>query len=117
MFVYLDQYDIPLYVDYWAKDFTITYKSKFGPLKYGLHLMYMIPKIYTEEDRSLSDQFLHYVKNYVTNGDPNGEGLPKWEPVTDGTEVLELNVPIQKTQTPYLELFEILDDYYHYQGS
>lgn len=44
------QYDIPLYVDYWAKDFTITYKSKFGPLKYGLHLMYMIPKIYTEEE-------------------------------------------------------------------
>ena len=72
-------------------------------------------KLYTEEDRSLSDQFLHYVKNYVTNGDPNGEGLPRWEPVTDGTEVLELNVPIQKTQTPYLELFEILDDYYHYQ--
>ena len=42
--------DIPLYVDYWAKDFTITYKSKFGPLKYGLHLMYMMPKIYTEEE-------------------------------------------------------------------
>ena len=44
------QYDIPLHVNWWAKDFTIEYKSKFGPLRYGLHLMYMMPKIYTEEE-------------------------------------------------------------------
>ena len=44
-----------------AKDFTITYKSKFGPLKYGLHLMYMIPKIYTEEEIICRCKKIHYI--------------------------------------------------------
>ena len=43
------QYDIPLYVSYWAKDYTIKYKSKFGILKYGMHMLYMMPKAYTQE--------------------------------------------------------------------
>ena len=42
------QYDITLVVSYWAKDFTIEYQSKFGPLEFGLHLPYAMPKIYTE---------------------------------------------------------------------
>lgn len=40
---------ITLEVIYWAKDFTVRYKFGEITLSYYRHMMYMIPKIYTEE--------------------------------------------------------------------
>ena len=40
---------ITLDVIYWAKDFTVRYKCGEIVLSYSRHMMYMIPKIYTEE--------------------------------------------------------------------
>ena len=34
--------------------------------------------LYDSRDRELSAEMLGYWKNFITNGDPNGEGLPKW---------------------------------------
>lgn len=63
------QYDIPLYASYWAKDFQIEYKSKFGSLKYGLHCPYMMPKVYTEEEiiQICKQQWPYFLKaeNYI----------------------------------------------------
>lgn len=36
-------------VKWWSKDFTAYYETEFGTLKYGLHVMYASPKVYTEE--------------------------------------------------------------------
>ena len=57
------QYDVILRASYWAKDFEIEYESKFGPLRFGLHRMYMMPKNYTEQEiiqycKSLWPRFL-----------------------------------------------------------
>lgn len=63
------QYDIPLYVSYWDKDYCIEYKSKFGLLKYGLHCPFMMPKIYTEEEiiQICKNQwpYFHMAENYI----------------------------------------------------
>ena len=58
------QYDIPLYASYWAKDFCIEYRSKFGPLRYGLHRPYMMPRIFTEEDviKNCKAQWPNFIK-------------------------------------------------------
>ena len=41
---------IKISVDWWAKDFNARYESKFGTMVYGRHMLYMIPKSYTEEE-------------------------------------------------------------------
>ena len=36
-------------------------------------------KLYDSRDRELSAQMVGYWKNFITNGDPNGGGLPEWK--------------------------------------
>ena len=45
-----------------------------------------------ETDRSLSEQMVHYLCNFVKNGDPNrGEAVPQWDPAqTSGKKVLRM---------------------------
>ena len=38
-----------IHVEWWAKDFVATYHTELSDLKTGLHMMYMIPKAYSEE--------------------------------------------------------------------
>ena len=45
-----------------------------------------------ETDRSLSEQMVHYLCNFVKNGDPNrGEAVPRWDPAQSaGKKVLRM---------------------------
>lgn len=120
--------DIPCYMYYFTKE-----NGRLGSWHSGeeVYLYGNIPpssKLYTEEDRELSRQFLHYVKNFCETGDPNKESssgasgnsdgtaasdkvyLPEWQPSTDGTQVLELGNTVGMTEAPYLELYKILDE-------
>ena len=38
-----------------------------------------------EKDYALSDQMTDYLTNFAKTGNPNGEGLPVWNPASDGT--------------------------------
>nr|MCR5153870.1 carboxylesterase family protein [Lachnospiraceae bacterium] len=37
---------------------------------------------FTEEDKALAAEMTDYVANFVKSGNPNGSGLPLWEPVS-----------------------------------
>lgn len=41
-----------------------------------------------QKDRELSRQMVSYLVNFVKNGDPNGDGLPEWLPITAGQKKL-----------------------------
>ena len=47
---------------------------------------------YTEEDFALSELMMRYWTNFAATGDPNGEGLPQWEPFDERRLTLELRV-------------------------
>ena len=66
-------------------------------------------KLYDSGDRELSGIFSSYFVNFARCGDPNGEGLPVWEPTRDGTRVLELGESVYMREERYLPLYEILD--------
>jgi len=65
--------------------------------------------LYDARDRELADQFSDYFVNFITSGDPNGSGLPSWQPSESGTEVLELGSNTAMTEDPFLPLYPILD--------
>lgn len=66
-------------------------------------------KLYDEADRQLADLFSDYFVNFIRTGDPNGEGLPRWEESADGTNLMFLGVKQEMNTDPYLPIDEILD--------
>ena len=66
--------------------------------------------LYDSSDRELSGIFCAYFANFARSGDPNGEGLPRWEPTTDGTQLLELGDGVAMGTERALALCAILDE-------
>ena len=52
---------------------------------------------------------LGYWKNFITNGDPNGEGLPKWTQNTGSDSLMLFSDTTEMISEAEHELFEILD--------
>ena len=53
-----------------------------------------------EEDYALSDQMMDYIANFAKSGDPNGEGLPKWE-AYDSLQCMRLHSVPSMSEYPY----------------
>ena len=69
-------------------------------------------RLYDDWDRSLSDVMKAYFVNFIRTGDPNGQGLPRWEPsAADGT-VQELGDAIGPAADPFYPLYDVLDRFY-----
>lgn len=45
---------------------------------------------FTQADRKIADMMSSYIANFVTTGDPNGNGLPRWNSVGDRPEVMQV---------------------------
>ena len=100
----------PAYMYYFTKD-----NGRLGAWHSGEEVYFYgnIPdrsKLYTDADRALSDQIVQYIVNFVKTGDPNGDGLPGWPAATDGRTVLELNETTGTAETPYLDLYSVMDE-------
>jgi para-nitrobenzyl esterase len=81
-----------------------------GELPYAFGCLERHAWLYDESDRALSETMQSYWANFVKYGNPNGEGLPKWE-TTNGRRVLELGAQVAATEDPALSLYELLDAY------
>jgi para-nitrobenzyl esterase len=57
---------------------------------YVLNTLYMSDRPFTEVDHRIADMMSSYWVNFATTGEPNGTGLPRWDPVGDKPVVMEL---------------------------
>ena len=102
--------DIPTYIYRFTRE-----NGRIGSVHSGemVYLYGNIPEessLYTAQDRELSDTMVQYYRNFIINGDPNGEELLRWEAIGNPDQLLELGDTIQVTDAPYRELYDILDE-------
>ena len=59
-------------------------------------------KVYawTADDYKVSAIFENYFANFIKTGDPNGKGVPKWKPNTNGSAVHFINIDVNTRLEP-----------------
>lgn len=72
--------------------------------------------LYDVSEIELSKIIVSYLVNFIKTGNPNGDKLPIWQPSRGNTKIQELGDEITVQNTPYLKLYDILDDMYGYQN-
>lgn len=57
---------------------------------YVLNTLYMSDRPFNATDRQIADMMSSYWANFAATGDPNGKGWPRWDPVGERPEVMEV---------------------------
>ena len=70
-----------------------------------------------DEDYAISKLFLTYYANFCKTGNPNGEGLPQWTPITkenlDAAPVMKIDVESKEVASPEKEnAYRTLEKFY-----
>lgn len=109
---YLVAQNIPCYEYYFTKTNNILSNYHAGELPYAYGNLWRHPGLYDEEDYALSEIMQQYWVNFAKTGNPNGEGLPKWQMRTAGQDqLLQLDTEIKMIDDPNAELYKIIDLY------
>lgn len=83
-----------------------------GEMPYAYGNLDKHPWCYDDSDEALSQIMLGYWENFIKTGDPNGEGLPRWDRVEKaGDPVLELGENVAMTEDPFLPIYGVIDKY------
>ena len=102
----------PAYEYYFTKTNNSLSNYHAGEIPYAYGNLWRHPGLYNEDDYKLSDIMQQYFVNFAKTGDPNGEGLPKWEARTVGNnQLLQLDTDIKMTDDPNKKLYKVIDRY------
>ena len=61
-----------------------------GEVPYVMNTLYMSDRPFADADRRIAEMMSSYWANFMSAGDPNGEGLKTWPAVGVNQEVMEL---------------------------
>ncbi len=102
----------PVYEYYFTKSNNSLSNFHAGELPYAYGNLWRAPGLYSDADYALSEIMQNYWVNFAKYGDPNGENLPVWKPVTkDSSKLLELSDNIAMIDDPYSDIYAILEKY------
>ncbi len=102
----------PAYEYYFTKTNNSLSNYHAGEIPYAYGNLWRHPGLYNEDDYKLSDIMQQYFVNFAKTGDPNGEGLPKWEARTvSNNQLLQLDTDIKMTDDPNKKLYKVIDRY------
>lgn len=73
---------------------------------------------WTDEDRAVAETISSYWVNFIATGNPNGQGLPSWEPYrAEDRSVMELGEQFAPTQVADPDRFEFWSEFFQTQQS
>ncbi len=109
---YMVKQQRPAYEYYFTKTNNVLSNYHAGEIPYAYGNLWRHPGLYDEEDYKLSEIMQKYWVNFAKTGNPNGDGLPKWNQKKDNpNQVLQLDVDIKMIDDPNLELYKVIDKY------
>lgn len=104
--------NIPVYQYCFTKNNRSLQANHAGELPYAYGNLWRHGWLYDKADYELSAAMQSYWVNFVKTGNPNGDGLPEWQPFdADRSKVLELGEEIKMADNMYNELYPLLDKY------
>jgi len=85
----------PAYLYLWDHALPGPDAARFGAfhtseVPYVMNTLVMSDRPFTEADHKIADMMSSYWVNFVKSGDPDGEGLPKWQPAAAKHEIMEV---------------------------
>ncbi|MBQ6019022.1 MAG: carboxylesterase family protein [Clostridia bacterium] len=102
----------PVYEYYFTKYNKGLAANHGGEMPYAYGNLHRHGWLYTDDDARLSEQMQEYWVNFVSTGNPNGEGLPEWKRFNDEPgKIMELGDRVGMIDEPYLDIYEVIDKY------
>ncbi len=83
-----------------------------GELVYTFGVIPEDSKLYTDEDRKLSDLMHTYWVNFIRSGDPNDDNVSGFDQSPDSSKVMEFGTHTGMIEEPNLKLYAVFDDIY-----
>lgn len=106
---------IPVYEYWFTKDNRRLGANHGGEEVYFYNNIPDPSKLYNDSDYALEAVMRRYFVNFITCGDPNGEGLPIWERTERPGQIMELGDSVGMTEERGTALYEILDRFYGWE--
>ena len=109
---YMQEQGKPVWMYYFSKDNGGLGSNHAGEMPYCYGNLDKHANLYDETDTALSEIMMDYWVNFAKTGDPNGDGLPRWDQYrAEECNVMEFGDTTSMIKDPYAELYPLFDKY------